>query len=103
MNLFVYREGHQRQKERANGRSYASWLPVLLPACMLMKQSILPLRHAQSINTSFCLVITNQQSPDSGDFVARKFQCKVIRLFSHPNIKENKVVWLCKIKFTAGI
>ena len=29
-------------------------------------------RYAQRINTSFCLVITNQQSPDSVDSVARK-------------------------------
>ena len=35
------------------------------------------------------LVITNQQSPDSGDFVGRKFQCNT-RPFSCPNIKEWK-------------
>ena len=44
---------------------------------MLMKLSSLPLCHAQRINTSFHLVTTNQQSPDFGDFVARKFQCKL--------------------------
>ena len=60
-----------------------------------MKLSSVPLRHTQRINTSFRLVITNQQSPDSGDFVARKFLCKVTRPFSsHPNIKEEKAVWL---------
>ena len=41
--------------------------------------------HAQKINTSFCLVINNQPSPDSGDFVARKFQCKVTRPFFFPS------------------
>ena len=50
-----------------------------------MKLSSVSLRHTQRINTSFRLVITNQQSPDSGDFVARKFLCKVTRPFSFPS------------------
>ena len=83
-------KGYQRWRERANGRSYAGRLPVLLPAHVLMKLLSLLLHHPQRINTSFCLVTTNQQSPDSGDFVARKFQCKVTRpLFFFPNIKKS--------------
>ena len=66
-------KGYQRQRERANERSLVSQLPVLLLACVLMKLSNLPLCHAQRINTSFRLVFTNLQSPDSEDFVARKF------------------------------
>ena len=70
-------KGCQRRKERANGISCASRLLVLLLARLLMKLSSLPIRHAQRIYTSFCLVITNQQSPASGDFVAK---CSNVRL-----------------------
>ena len=92
-------KGYQRQRERTNGGRYAGRLPVLLPAHVLMKLSSLPLHHAQRINTSFCLITTNQQSPDSGDFVARKFQCKVTRpLFFFPNTKE-KVIWLRETRY----
>ena len=68
---------------------------------VFMKLSSLLLRHAQRINTSFCLVITNQQSPDFGDFVERKFQCKATRPFSHPNIKGKK--WSLYIRETLVI
>ena len=71
--LFVIGKGYKRRRERANGRSYASRLGLLLLARMFMKLSSVPLHHAQKNNTSFHLVITNQQIPDSGDFVARKF------------------------------
>ena len=71
--LFVIGKGYKRQRERANGRSYASRLGLLLLVRMFMKLSSVPLHHAQKINTSFHLVITNQQIPDSGDFVERKF------------------------------
>ena len=92
-------KGYQRQRERTNGRRYAGRLPVLLPARVLMKLSSLPLHYAQKINTSFHLITTNQQSPDSGDFVVRKFLCKVTRpLFFFPNIKE-KVVWLRETRY----
>ena len=50
--------------------------------------------HAQRINTSFRLVITNQQSPDSGDFVARKFQCKVTRPFFFPSEYKRRKICL---------
>ena len=109
MNLFVYREGYQRRRESANGRSYASRLPVLLLVRVLMNLLSLPLRHAQRINTSFRLVNTNQQSPDSGDFVVRKFQCKVTRPFFSPNIKEKEwsgyarlLTYLEGLKYTPG-
>ena len=59
---------------------------------MFMKLSSLLLRHAQGIDTSFCLVITNQQSPDFGDFVERKFQCKANRPFFPSQYKRKKVV-----------
>jgi len=45
--------------------------------------------HPQSINTSFCLIITYQQSTDSVDFITTKFYNKVTRLFQH-HIKEKK-------------
>ena len=62
-------------------------------ARVLIKLSSLPFYHTQRINTSFHLVTTNHQFPDSEDFVARKFECKVTRPFSCLNRKE-KVVWL---------
>ena len=92
---FCMGKGYQRRRERANGRSFAM-LAGYLYSCrhVLMKLLSLPLRHAQRINTSFCLVTTNQQSPDSGDFVARKFQCKVTRPFFLLQYKRKIVIWL---------
>ena len=59
-------KGYQIQMKRVNGRSYAGQLAVLLPARVVMKLLSVLLPHVQRINTSFHLVITNQQSPDSG-------------------------------------
>ena len=50
----------------------ASQLPDLASARAIKLSSML-LCHAQRIITTFCLIITNQQSTDSGDFIARKF------------------------------
>ena len=69
----MYREDiRDKEKAQIEEVMLAGYLYTLASMCAHMLSS-LPLRHAQKINTSFHLINTNQQSPNSGDSVARKF------------------------------
>ena len=78
------KKGYHRQKERAKWNKLCWLVTCTLP--LIMKLSSLSLLHTQRINTSFRLITTNQQSPDSGDFVA---YVSLPNPFFLPNIKEN--------------
>ena len=66
---------------------------------MFMKLSSLLLRHAQRINTSFCLVINN---PQILGICRKEIQCKATRSLFPSQYKRKRVVQLCDTQVIKG-
>ena len=90
--LLCIKKGYHRQEERAKWSKLCQLVTCTLASVRDHEVVVSAITsHTQRINTSFRLIKTNQQSTDSGDFVA---YVSLPDIYSCPNVKEKSYLAL---------